>query len=101
MRILEELTVRSFKSIRQQTLKLGRMNVFIGGNGSGKSNLVEVFHFLNQVVQGQLQIYTGGAGGADNILHFGRKRSPSLAVRVNFAGRTYANAYSFELLPTE
>jgi predicted ATPase len=101
MRILEELTVRNFRSIREQTLKLGRMNVFIGGNGSGKSNLVGVFHFLNQVVQEQLQTYTGTAGGADNILYFGRKRSPSLAVAVNFAEGSYANGYSFELVPTE
>lgn len=101
MRILEELTVRNFKSIRNQALHLGRMNVFIGGNGSGKSNLVGVFHFLNQVVQGQLQTYTGAAGGADNVLHFGRKRSPSLAVAVNFVEGTNANGYRFELLPTE
>jgi predicted ATPase len=101
MRILEELTVRNFRSIRQQTLKLGRLNVFIGGNGSGKSNLVGVFHFLNQVVQEQLQTYTGMAGGADNILHFSRKRSPSLGIAVSFAEGSYANGYRFELAPTE
>jgi len=101
MRILEELTVRNFKSIRQQTLRLGRMNVFIGGNGSGKSNLVGVFRFLNQVVQEQLQTYTGTAGGADNILYFGRKRSPSLELAVNFAQGSNANGYRIELLPTE
>ena len=101
MRILEELTVRNFKSIRDQTLRLGRMNVFIGGNGSGKSNLVGVFHFLNQVVRQQLQTYTGVAGGADNFLFFGRKRSPALAVSVTFVEGTSRNGYSFELSPTE
>ena len=33
MRLLEEMTVRNFKSIQQQRLKLGRMNVFIGAMG--------------------------------------------------------------------
>src|SRR6266542_3021577 len=101
MRTLEQLTVRNFKSIRDQKLKLAPLNVFIGGNGSGKSNLVGVFHFLNRVVSGELQTYAGVAGGADSLLHFGRKRSPSLAVELEFEQGTDANGYSFELLPTE
>jgi len=36
MRTLEKLTIKNFKSIREQTLELGRLNVFIGGNGAGK-----------------------------------------------------------------
>jgi predicted ATPase len=79
---------------------LGRLNVFIGGNGSGKSNLVGVFHFLNRVVAGDLQNYTGETGGADNILHFGRKQSPSLSIELEFVEGDNANGYSFELRPT-
>ena len=101
MRILEELTIRNFKSIRDQTLKLAKLNVFIGGNGSGKSNLIGVFHLLNRVVDGELQTYTGVAGGADSILHFGRKRSQSLSVGLEFGKGSDANGYYFELLPTE
>jgi len=101
MRVLESLTVRSFKSIRDQTLKLAPLNVFIGGNGSGKSNLVGVFHFLNRVVNKELQTYAGVAGGADSVLHFGRKRSPSLAMELEFGKGQDTNGYRFELLPTE
>lgn len=101
MRVLESLTVRGFKSIRDQTLKLAPLNVFIGGNGSGKSNLVSVFQFLNRLVEKELQTYTGVAGGADSLLHFGRKRTPSLYVSLEFAEGDNANGYSFKLLPTE
>ncbi len=38
MRRLEQLTINNFRSIRSQTLNLGMLNVFIGGNGAGKSN---------------------------------------------------------------
>ncbi|MGH7848328.1 MAG: AAA family ATPase [Candidatus Binatia bacterium] len=100
MRTLEELKVKNFKSIRDQTLRLGRLNVFIGGNGSGKSNLIGVFHFLNRVVAGDLQNYTGEAGGAGSVLHFGRKQSPSLAIELEFGEGTNANGYRFELRPT-
>ncbi|MBI2986696.1 MAG: AAA family ATPase [Deltaproteobacteria bacterium] len=100
MRTLEQLKVKNFKSIRDQTLQLGRLNVFIGGNGSGKSNLIGVFHFLNRVVAGDLQNYTGETGGADSILHFGRKQSPSLSIELEFVRGDNANGYSFELRPT-
>jgi predicted ATPase len=100
MRVLEQLKIKNFKSIRDQTLRLGPLNVFIGGNGSGKSNLIGVFHFLNRVVSGDLQNYTGETGGADSLLHFGRKRSPSLSVELEFVQGDNANGYSFELRPT-
>lgn len=39
--MLEELTIQRFKTIKDQHLRLGRVNLFIGGNGTGKSNLLE------------------------------------------------------------
>jgi len=40
MNILSNLTVRGFKSIRELVdFELTSLNVFIGANGSGKSNL--------------------------------------------------------------
>ncbi|WP_316824717.1 AAA family ATPase [Pedobacter miscanthi] len=39
---LRELVIKNYKSIVDTTIDLGRFNVFIGANGSGKSNLLEV-----------------------------------------------------------
>lgn len=100
MQTLEQLTVKGFKSIRDQTLGLGRLNVFIGSNGAGKSNLIGVFHFLNRVAAGDLQNYTGETGGADSVLFFGRKQSPSLSIDLEFGKGDDANGYEFELRPT-
>src|SRR5947209_8656241 len=101
MRMLEKLTILRFKSISEQALKLGPLNVFIGANGSGKSNLVGVFPFVRRLIEGELQISTGVAGGADRLLHFGRKQSRSLAVELEFGDADSANGYGFLLLPTE
>lgn len=100
MRTLEQLTVKNFKSIKDQTLRLGRLNVLIGGNGSGKSNLIGVFHFLKRIVAGDLQNYTGEAGGADSVLYFGRKQSLSLSLELEFVEGNDANGYGCELRPT-
>ena len=39
--MLDSLLIENFKSISDCRLEFGRMNVFIGDNGSGKSNLLE------------------------------------------------------------
>lgn len=41
MVMLSELTISRFKTVREETLEFGRVNLFIGGNGTGKSNLLE------------------------------------------------------------
>lgn len=39
--MISEINIRNFKSIEDVTLPLGRVNVFIGENGAGKSNILE------------------------------------------------------------
>ncbi len=39
--MVQQVTIQNFKSIADLTLELGRINVFIGENGSGKSNILE------------------------------------------------------------
>jgi predicted ATPase len=98
---LYELQIKGFKSIRDQKLEFAPLNVFIGGNGVGKSNLVGVFHFLRRIANQQLQTYTGEAGGANAILHFGRKTTERLSARIEFRSGKDANIYEFSLTPTD
>ena len=45
--MLKKLTVERFKSIRHAEVELGRVNLFIGGNGAGKSNILEAIGVLS------------------------------------------------------
>lgn len=100
MRTLEKLTIKGFKSIREQSLALGRLNVVIGGNGVGKSNLISAFKFLREIVDGRLGQYSL-TKGADTLLHFGRKRTPEMLLRLEFGERNVSNAYSVRLTATD
>lgn len=40
--MIEEIQIENYKSIEKIVLPLGRINVFIGENGAGKSNILEV-----------------------------------------------------------
>lgn len=43
--MIKEIKIENFKSIESLNLALGRLNVFIGANGSGKSNILEGIAF--------------------------------------------------------
>jgi len=101
MTTLHSIHICGFKSIRDQRLEFGPLNVFIGGNGAGKSNLIGVFSFLNQVVRKNLRTFTGTAGGANSILHFGRKTTDKVSLEIDFRSGKNANIYKIELIPTD
>jgi predicted ATPase len=101
MRTLDKLTIKNFKSIREQTLELGPLNVFIGANGSGKSNLIEVFRFIHEIVSQNLSGYTIKKGGANALLHYGRKKSQHISFLLEFGKNGNTNIYELILEPTD
>lgn len=51
---LSQVRIKSFKSIVDQTIDLGQLNIFIGTNGAGKSNLLEAIGVLSCAVDGRV-----------------------------------------------
>ena len=56
--MLESLSIRTFKSLEDVTVDLGLVNVFIGANGSGKSNLLEALGVLSAAADGKVDDQT-------------------------------------------
>ena len=56
--MLESLSIRAFKSLEDVTVDLGLVNVFIGANGSGKSNLLEALGVLSAAADGKVDDQT-------------------------------------------
>lgn len=52
--MLKNLSVRTFKSLADVNVELGLVNVFIGANGSGKSNLLEALGVLSAAADGKV-----------------------------------------------
>ena len=97
---VEWISVAGFKSMESvQKLKMGRINVVIGANGSGKSNLISVFSFLEAIRGGRLGEYVARSGGGDRMLHFGAKTTDELVIDVSFSNDV--NRYQITLVPDE
>ena len=102
---IKNISINGFKSIREfKEFELKDLNVIIGANGAGKSNLVQVFRLLTAMTRKNLQKYILENGGVDNFLYNGPKITPAIKIMFEFkSDSNYAkgtNFYRFELTPT-
>lgn len=75
---ISHLGLRGFKSIRHGEMQLGRLNVLIGANGSGKSNLAAAIRMLKAYADGRLAPFVAKSGGANALLYNGSKQTKSI-----------------------
>ncbi len=52
--MITKITIKSFKSLENVDIELGTINVFVGANGSGKSNLLEAIGVLSAAADGKV-----------------------------------------------
>jgi len=99
---LTSIAVGGFKSIKDlQPLKLRPVNVFVGANGGGKSNLISFFRLLSAISASKLEEFVGRAGGANTLLYYGSKETPRLWASLEFEGKTGRRIYFSWLRSTE
>ena len=94
---LTRIQLKGYKSIREIDLELRHLNILMGANGAGKSNFIDFFRFMNKLVQKDLQFFVALQGGADRFLHFGRKTTDTLEIRLLFSNSGYVS----ELVPDQ
>lgn len=102
---LDKITIKGFKSIKAlDDFALNKLNVFIGANGAGKSNFIEVFRMLRAALElnlpnlqnANLQSYFTAGGGFRDYLYNGTGENNNISVELMFG----ENGYKLELSQT-
>ena len=94
---LNKATIQGFKSIRDLTdFEFTNLNIIVGANGAGKSNLLSFFRMLRAFVAGDMQRFVTDQGGAGDLLFNGRKSTSQMYFQMNFDN----GGYRFFLVPT-
>lgn len=89
---LIELSVENFRSLRKVTIPLGPLNVLVGPNGSGKTNVLEVFRFLADVIRTDLEPALASRGGFDEVVFWGGEKPPaSMRIGIKAAWTTHSH----------
>jgi predicted ATPase len=96
---LTKISLEGYKSIREcRDLAVGDLNVLIGANGAGKSNLISFFRLLNAAMRGELQVHVGQQGAAHSLLHNGPKATGEIRAALQFEDAAETNLYALRLL---
>ena len=92
---LKYIKASGFKSIAKLDLPMENINILIGANGVGKTNLISLFTFLSHLSRGKLRNYVATEGGAERFFHFGTKHTN----QIMFDLEVGINGYHVEFSP--
>ncbi len=82
------IDIKGYKSIKDVHIELKPINILIGANGSGKSNFLSFFDFLNALFERKLNSFAS-ARGIDKILHKGIKVTQDLKFKIGIDNTSY------------
>lgn len=94
---MDSITIKGYKSFKDITVPLRKINILIGSNGAGKSNFLSLFELLGNAYDGFLARSVAQSGGVDKLLHQGRKVTDRITVKV-FEDR---NSYWLDLMESD
>jgi predicted ATPase len=70
--VLTDFHIKNYRSIRGAWLKLPKVTVIVGANGSGKSNLYRAMYLVSTTTTGQLARSVAEEGGMKSIIWNGK-----------------------------
>ncbi len=103
MKLISHLHVEGFRSIHYADIPLRPLNVLIGANGAGKSNLIDFFRMLNYALsKGFQDPYQRERGPASAILHYdGSRTAGVIRAELSFKTEVGINTYRFTLADSQ
>jgi predicted ATPase len=94
--LVEQIHVEGYRSLRNITVKLDQINVIVGANGSGKSNLYRSLYLVHAAATGQFARELANEGGMPSVLWAGKRRKTEDArvhLQVTFDEMEYELAF--------
>lgn len=98
--VVTRLRASNFRSIETIDLELGRLNVFVGQNGVGKSNIIDVLRFVRDCLTRGVDQALLDRGGLGAVRRNGRQVTDSeITIELECAVGRHDVAYGFSLAP--
>jgi len=79
---IKRIRVTNFKNFKELEIELGKFNVLIGANASGKSNFIGIFKFLRDIANSGLDNALSMQGGAEYLRNINIGASENFSLKV-------------------
>lgn len=95
---IKQLNIEGFRSLKNVNWSPGNLNVVIGSNGTGKSNLLRFLELISVSAQGRLGKYIQALGGMEPIVWDGKATSIKFTLETSpIGGELGPEHYELEL----
>lgn len=100
---LKSIRVTNFKSFKELEVDLGKFNVLIGVNASGKSNFVQIFKFIKDITSHGLDNAVSMQGGVEYLrnINLGASENFSLKIISDQKSRSFGGIMKNDLVEIE
>lgn len=97
------ITLDNWRNFRSVDIELQRRMFLVGPNASGKSNILDAFRFLRDIVAigGGFQDAVGKRGGVSRIRCLAARKDPQIGIRVDIGSDASPKEWSYELRFTQ
>lgn len=98
---LRRLRIEGFRSILASEVVFSDLDVLIGANGAGKSNLIAFLRMVGSMLATDhgLSLFVGRMGGAAGLLHDGPKTTQAVRAEIAIETQAGVDDYAFTLVP--
>lgn len=79
---IKKIHIKNFKSFNDLEVELGKFNVLIGANASGKSNFIQIFQFIRDIVNFGLDNAISMQGGIEYLRNIKIGKTKNLLVNI-------------------
>ncbi len=98
---IKSISLSGFKTIKElKELEFENINIFIGANGSGKSNIVSFFEMIGFMMTDAFSSYVSRNGFASSMLYHGQKVTRDIEADIKFSSNTGESDYKFRVSHT-
>jgi predicted ATPase len=98
--MVQRLILRNFRSFKEVDMELRPLNIVVGANASGKTNLVQAFRFLRDIARHGLENAVALQGGAEYLTNLNSPGARECHIEIVFTPHLTLRRVSKErLLP--
>lgn len=95
---IKQLDIKGFRSLKQATWTPGDLNVLIGANGTGKSNLLRFLNLISVAAEGDLGRGVQTSGDMNALVWDGQASAISFVLKTDVLGNPHQpEHYELEL----
>jgi len=96
--MITKIKVSNYRSLGPETvIDFGRLTVFVGQNGSGKSNVVDIVRFVSDIMRMGLDGALTKRNGIKAVRRWSSGKPLNLHVELDLIEKEFSGSYSFEI----